>query len=474
MASRIAIVGRPNVGKSTLFNRLIGLRQALVHDRPGVTRDRRYGDAHIADFNFQAIDTAGYEDAPDSDLDRAMQLQTQRAIEEADAVLLLIDARAGITPVDEQFALQVRKAEKPVVLVANKCEGRAGQPGLIEAFSLGLGDPVPISAEHGEGMADLYQALVDAVAGEEEPDPEPEQEDASGDDDAAGEAVGSASLEPDIDDEAEPKALQLAIVGRPNVGKSTLLNRLLKQERVITGAMPGLTRDSIAVDWEYQGRPIRLIDTAGLRRRARIHDSLERLSTSDTIRAIRFAHVVVLMFDATEGLDRQDLAIARHVENEGRALILAVNKWDAVDKRQETLKKITDRLETSLTQLRGIPVVTFSALTGNRVERLMQAVTQIYDTWNVRVPTGKLNRWFAALQEAHPPPLVAGRRLRLRYITQIKRRPPTFAVFAARAGKLPTAYVRYLINGLRNDFGLVGVPIRVLLRAPENPYADED
>ena len=470
MASRIAIVGRPNVGKSTLFNRLIGLRQALVHDRPGVTRDRRYGDAHIADFNFQAIDTAGYEDAPDTDLDRAMQMQTQRAIEEADAVLLLIDARAGITPIDEQFALQVRKAEKPVVLAANKCEGRAGQPGLIEAFGLGLGDPVPISAEHGEGMADLYQALVDAV-GHDEEEPEAGGEEP---DDTGGEVLGSAVLEPDLDDEAEPKALQLAIVGRPNVGKSTLLNRLLKQERVITGAMPGLTRDAIAVDWEYQGRPIRLIDTAGLRRRARINDSLERLSTSDTIRAIRFAHVVVLMIDATEGLDRQDLAIARHVENEGRALILAVNKWDAVEKRQETLKKITDRLETSLTQLRGIPVVTFSALTGNRVERLMHAVTQIYDTWNVRVPTGKLNRWFAALQEAHPPPLVAGRRLRLRYITQIKRRPPTFAVFATRAGKLPTAYVRYLINGLRNDFGLTGVPIRVLLRAPENPYADED
>lgn len=470
MASRIAIVGRPNVGKSTLFNRLIGLRQALVHDRPGVTRDRRYGDAHIADFNFQAIDTAGYEDAPDTDLDRAMQMQTQRAIEEADAVLLLIDARAGITPIDEQFALQVRKAEKPVVLAANKCEGRAGQPGLIEAFGLGLGDPVPISAEHGEGMADLYQALVDAV-GHDEEEPEAGGEEP---DDTGGEVLGSAVLEPDLDDEAEPKALQLAIVGRPNVGKSTLLNRLLKQERVITGAMPGLTRDAIAVDWEYQGRPIRLIDTAGLRRRARINDSLERLSTSDTIRAIRFAHVVVLIIDATEGLDRQDLAIARHVENEGRALILAVNKWDAVEKRQETLKKITDRLETSLTQLRGIPVVTFSALTGNRVERLMHAVTQIYDTWNVRVPTGKLNRWFAALQEAHPPPLVAGRRLRLRYITQIKRRPPTFAVFATRAGKLPTAYVRYLINGLRNDFGLTGVPIRVLLRAPENPYADED
>ncbi len=474
MASRIAIVGRPNVGKSTLFNRLIGLRQALVHDRPGVTRDRRYGDAHIADFNFQAIDTAGYEDAPDSDLERAMQLQTQRAIEEADAVLLLIDARAGITSVDREFAQQVRKAEKPVILAANKCEGRAGQPGLIEAFGLGLGEPVPISAEHGEGMADLYQALQDAVGDGEEAAPAAEDEAFPEPDDAEDGDFDGAALELDEDDEEEPKALQLAIVGRPNVGKSTLLNRLLKEERVITGAMPGLTRDSIAVDWEYQGRPIRLIDTAGLRRRARIHDSLERLSTHDTIRAIRFAHVVVLMIDATEGLDKQDLAIARHVENEGRALILAVNKWDAVPNRPETIKKITDRLETSLTQLRGIPVVTFSALTGNRVERLMQAVTQIYDTWNVRVPTGKLNRWFAALQEAHPPPLIAGRRLRLRYITQIKRRPPTFAVFATRAEKLPTAYVRYLVNGLRNDFGLVGVPVRVLLRATENPYADDD
>lgn len=476
MASRIAIVGRPNVGKSTLFNRLIGLRQALVHDRPGVTRDRRYGDAHIADLNFMAIDTAGYEDAPNSDLERAMQEQTQRAIEEADAILLLIDARAGITPIDEQFALQVRKVEKPVILVANKCEGRAGQPGLMEAYSLGLGDPVPISAEHGEGMADLYQAVLDAVGRDE---PEAEEVEAEPEafvetDEPEGEDFGGTMLDLDEDDEVEPKALQLAIVGRPNVGKSTLLNRLLKEERVITGAMPGLTRDAIAVDWEYQGRPIRLIDTAGLRRRARIHDSLERLSTSDTIRAIRFAHVVVLMIDATEGLDKQDLAIARHVENEGRALILAVNKWDAVANRPETIKKITDRLETSLAQLRGVPVVTFSALTGNRVERLMTAVIQIYDTWNVRVPTGKLNRWFAALQEAHPPPLIAGRRLKLRYITQIKRRPPTFAVFAARAGKLPTAYVRYLINGLRNDFGLVGVPVRVLLRAPENPYADED
>lgn len=470
MASRIAIVGRPNVGKSTLFNRLIGLRQALVHDRPGITRDRRYGDAHIADLNFQAIDTAGYEDAPTSELERAMQDQTQRAIEEADAILLLIDARAGITPVDEQFAVQVRRVKKPVILVANKCEGRGGQAGLLEAFSLGLGEPVPISAEHGEGMADLYQAVLDALGREamEEGAPEnvpvePEEE-----------IPASAVLEVDDDDEEEPKALQLAIVGRPNVGKSTLVNRLLAEERLITGAMPGLTRDSIAVDWEYQGRPIRLIDTAGMRRRARIHDSVERLSTYDTIRTIRFAHVVVLMIDATEGFDRQDLAIARHVENEGRALVLAVNKWDAVEDREATMQRISDRLETSLAQLRGVPVVTFSALTGHRVERLMQAVMQTYDTWNVRVPTGKLNRWFSALQAAHPPPLVAGRRLKLRYITQIKRRPPTFAVFAARAGKLPTAYVRYLVNGLRNDFGLVGVPVRVLLRAPENPYADED
>jgi GTP-binding protein len=405
-----------------------------------------------------------------------MQEQTQKAIEEADAVLLLIDARAGVTPIDELFALQVRKIRKPVVLVANKCEGRAGQPGLIEAYSLGLGEPIAISAEHGEGMADLYQALTDAIAEAEAANPEPEVVVPDADEPEEGEALMGevVELEEDVPDAEEPKALQLAIVGRPNVGKSTLLNRLLKQERVITGAMPGLTRDSIAVDWEYEGRPIRLIDTAGLRRRSKIDDSVERLSTGDTLRAIRFAHVVVLMIDANEGLEKQDLAIARHVEDEGRALILAVNKWDAVVKRDETMQKIVDRLETSLAQLRGVHVVTFSALTGHRVERLMQAVSQVYDTWNIRVPTSRLNRWFAGLQETHPPPLVSGRRLKLRYITQIKRRPPTFAVFATRAEKLPTSYVRYLINGLRNDFDLQGVPVRVLLRATENPFADKD
>ena len=473
MTARIAIVGRPNVGKSTLFNRLIGLRQALVHDRPGVTRDRRYGAASIADFDFQAIDTAGFEDAPVTALEQAMQEQTQLAIGEADAIMLLIDARAGITPVDEEFAVRVRRLRKPVILVANKCEGRAGHPGLLEAYSLGLGDPVPISAEHGEGMADLYEALTGAIGEAEDAD---EADDAFDADENSHlfSSIDTEIDEGDVDDDAEPKALQLAIVGRPNVGKSTLVNRLLNEERVITGAMPGLTRDAIAVDWEYQGRPIRLIDTAGMRRRARITDSVEKLSTGDTLRAIRFAHVVVLMIDATEGLEKQDLTIARHVEDEGRALILAVNKWDAVDNREETIKNITDRLETSLAQLRGVPVVTFSALTGHRVERLMQAVNRIYDTWNIRISTARLNRWFAALQEAHPPPLVSGRRLRLRYISQIKRRPPTFAVFATRAEKLPTAYVRYLVNGLRNDFGLQGVPVRVLLRGTDNPYEGRD
>ncbi|MCB9928194.1 MAG: ribosome biogenesis GTPase Der [Alphaproteobacteria bacterium] len=470
MRHKVAIVGRPNVGKSTLFNRLTGLRQAIVHDRPGVTRDRRYGAAHIADFAFEAIDTAGFEDTPESELEQAMQAQTARAIEEAAAVLLLIDARAGITPVDREFAEQVRRAQKPVILVANKCEGRAGQAGLLEAFALGLGEAVPISAEHGEGMGDLYDALVEAL-GHPEPDTAGTDE---ADDFGPGLATAEAETGIDLDEEEEPKALQIVIVGRPNVGKSTLLNRLLNEERVITGPMPGLTRDAIAVDWQYRGRPIRLIDTAGMRKRARVQDSLERLSVGDTQRAIRFAHVVVLMIDANEGLERQDLAIARHVEDEGRALVLAVNKWDAVADREATMQRIRDRLETSLAQLRGVPIVTFSALTGHRVDRLMQAVTQIYDTWNVRVPTGRLNRWFAALQEAHPPPLVAGRRLKLRYITQIKRRPPTFAVFAARAGQLPTAYVRYLINGLRQDFGLQGVPIRVVLRQPDNPYADDD
>ena len=468
MRPKVAIVGRPNVGKSTLFNRLIGLRQAIVHDRPGVTRDRRYGAAHIADFTFEAIDTAGYEDTPESELEEAMQAQTARALAEADAIMLLIDARAGVTPVDVEFAEQVRRSQKPVLLVANKCEGRAGQSGQLEAFSLGLGDPIPISAEHGEGMGDLYDALVEALG---HPDDAVEADEVP-----LGSSIQAdlAETEVDVDAEEDPKALQIVIVGRPNVGKSTLLNRLLNEERVITGPMPGLTRDAIAVDWEYKGRPIRLIDTAGMRRRSRVQDSLERLSVGDTQRAIRFAHVVVLMIDANEGLEKQDLAIARHVEDEGRALVLAVNKWDAVTDREGTMQAIRDRLETSLAQLRGIPIVTFSALTGHRVERLMQAVTGIYDTWNARVPTGRLNRWFAALQAAHPPPLVSGRRLKLRYITQIKRRPPTFAVFSARAGSLPTSYVRYLINGLRQDFKLDGVPIRVVLRQPENPYVDED
>ncbi len=468
MRPKVAIVGRPNVGKSTLFNRLIGLRQAIVHDRPGVTRDRRYGAAHIADFEFEAIDTAGYEDTPESELEEAMQAQTARALAEADAIMLLIDARTGVTPVDVEFAELVRRAQKPVLLIANKCEGRAGQSGQVEAFSLGLGDPIPVSAEHGEGMGDLYDALVEALGhpGEAAKAEEP----------PLGGTVRAdlAEIGVDVDAEEDPKALQIVIVGRPNVGKSTLLNRLLNEERVITGPMPGLTRDAIAVDWEYKGRPIRLIDTAGMRRRARVQDSLERLSVGDTQRAIRFAHVVVLMIDANEGLEKQDLAIARHVEDEGRALVLAVNKWDAVTDREGTMQAIRDRLETSLTQLRGVPIVTFSALTGHRVERLMQAVTSIYDTWNARVPTGRLNRWFAALQAAHPPPLVSGRRLKLRYITQIKRRPPTFAVFSARAGSLPTSYVRYLINGLRQDFKLDGVPIRVVLRQPDNPYVDED
>jgi GTP-binding protein len=479
MRRKVAIVGRPNVGKSTLFNRLIGLRQAIVHDQPGVTRDRRYGEASIADFAFEAIDTAGYEDTPESQLEQAMQAQTARALAEADAIMLLIDARAGITPVDVEFAGLVRRAEKPVLVVANKCEGRAAHPGLLEAFSLGLGDPIAVSAEHGEGMGDLYQALVDALGHPDDLAEEPadNEQEARQLEPALGEGDGGDDGSPNDeaeDDEPEPKALQIVIVGRPNVGKSTLLNRLLNEERVITGPMPGLTRDSIAVDWMYQGRPIRLIDTAGMRRRARVSDSLERLSVGDTNRAIRFAHVVVLMIDATEGLEKQDLAIARNVEEEGRALILAVNKWDAVKDREATMQRITDRLQTSLTQLRGIPVVTFSALTGHRVERLMQAVTAVYDTWNVRVPTGRLNRWFSAMQEAHPPPLVSGRRLKLRYITQIKRRPPTFAIFSARAGHLPTSYVRYLTNSLRQDFGLDGVPIRVVLRQPENPYADED
>jgi len=472
MAFRVAIIGRPNVGKSTLFNRLVGRRLAIVHDMPGVTRDRREAEAGIADMSFTVIDTAGLEDTTDGSIEGRMRGQTELAIREADVVLFLIDARAGVTPLDSFFADHLRKGKTPVLLCANKCEGKAGAPGLYESYALGLGDPVPISAEHGEGIDYLYEALLpharkhggfpDGEIAAEEDGFRPTEDVEDGDVNATLEQIAAA------------RPIRLAIVGRPNVGKSTLVNRLLGEERMLTGPEAGLTRDAITVDLNYGDRKICLIDTAGLRRRANVHDSVERLSTSNTIEALRMANVVVLVMDANAILDKQDLTIARMVIEEGRALVIAVNKWDAVEKRSEATQRLADRLATSLPQVRGVPTVTLSAIHGRGLDQLMEAVIAIYDQWNRRIPTAQLNRWLAEVTERHPLPAVAGgRRIRLRYMTQVRTRPPTFAAFTQRADELPDSYVRYLVNSLRETFDLPGVPIRFSLRKRRNPFADD-
>ena len=460
MSFSVAIIGRPNVGKSTLFNRLVGKRLALVDDTPGVTRDWREGEGRIASLRFRVLDTAGLEDAPEGSLAGRMRRQTEQALRAADVALFLIDARAGVTPMDEHFADLLRKESTPVILVANKCEGKAGEPGLMESFALGLGDPVPVSAEHGEGMGDLFDALLPHA--EEAEAREALQAD-------KGEELADGAG-PDEEEDRGP--LQLAIVGRPNVGKSTLINRLLGEERLLTGPEAGITRDSIAVDWSFQGRAVKLVDTAGLRRRARISEKLEKLSGSDTMRAIRFAQVVVVLLDAEQMLEKQDLTIARQVVDEGRALIIAANKWDLVKNPKQTLKALQEKLEITLPQVRGVPVVTISALEGRNLDRLLRTVFDIYDLWRSRISTAKLNDWLRAMTEAHPPPMAAGRHIRLRYATQVKTRPPTFAIWCSRGNELPDSYTRYLVNGMREDFGLEGVPLRILLRKTENPYAD--
>jgi GTP-binding protein len=459
----VALVGRPNVGKSTLFNRLVGKRLALVDDTPGVTRDRREGEGRLGPMRFRVIDTAGLEDVADDTMEGRMRRQTERAIAEADVCLFIVDARAGVTPLDRHFARLLRKGETPVVLVANKAEGAAGEAGVLDAYALGLGEAIPISAEHGEGLADLHDALEPFAGRKETLGHQPEATDEA------------APFDPDAEAPApDPtKALAIAIVGRPNAGKSTLVNRLIGDERMLTGPEAGLTRDSIAVEWAWDGRRVRLFDTAGLRRKARVTGKLEKLSAADTLRAIRFAEVVILLVDAVQGLDRQDLQIASRVIDEGRALVVAVNKWDAADDRQEFLADLAERLGHSMPQVRGVPVVTISARTGQGLDRLMPAVLAMEAAWNHRVPTAQLNRWLAEAIERHPPPAVDGRRLRPRYMTQIKSRPPTFALFMNRSGQLPESYVRYLQNSLRDDFDLPGVPLRLYLRTAENPYADD-
>jgi len=447
MSFTLAIVGRPNVGKSTLFNRLVGMRLALVDDRPGVTRDRREGHARLGDLAFTVIDTAGFDEGtPDSLVGRMME-QTAAAIESADAVLFLMDVRSGLTPIDRQFADVVRRTGKPVVVVANKSESRAGK-NAVEAYELGLGDPIPISAEHGEGLSDLYDAIRAAL---------PEHTAPAGEEDEETEA------------DIATRPIRVAVVGRPNVGKSTLINRLLGEERLLTGPEAGITRDTIAVTLEWHGREFRLFDTAGMRRKARIEEKLEKLSVADTLNAIRFAEVVIVLMDVERPFEEQDLRIADLVQREGRALVLGMNKWDLVDK-PGAASKLRAEADHWLPQVKGVPIVAVSGRLGEGLDRLMQAVVDIYAVWNKRVATNPLNRWFEDAVSSHPPPAVSGRRLKLNYITQVKSRPPSFVLFCSRADAVPESYLRYLVHGLRDHFDLPGTPIRITLREKANPF----
>ena len=468
MTFTVAIIGRPNVGKSTLFNRLVGKRLALVDDAPGVTRDRRDAMASLGEFKFRIIDTAGLEEGKDDSLSARMRHQTEMAIEEADFSLFIIDARAGVTPLDKHFADILRRGKKPTVLVCNKAEGKAGDAGRYEAYTLGLGDPIPFSAEHGEGLANLSDAFDEALR-ELGMDPlaKPQEEVTIKSIIIKGEVSEEDAL---LSEEDDGLPMQMAIVGRPNVGKSTLINKLLGEERMLTGPEAGLTRDSIGVNYTYEDRELRIFDTAGLRRKSRVQQKLEKLSVADTIRALNFAEVVVLLIDATQPFEKQDLSIASLIVQEGRALVIGLNKYDLLENRQEVMKDIAHKLEHSLPQIKGIPIVPISALTGRGIEKLMPQIFSSYKLWNRRISTAKLNKWLAQTMAYHPAPSVKGRRTKMRYITQVKTRPPSFAIFTNRPTDVADSYVRYLLNEIRWDFDMPGIPIRIMLRKGDNPY----
>ena len=469
MSFKVAIIGRPNVGKSTLFNRLAGRKLALVDDTPGVTRDRRVHPAKLYDLRFDVIDTAGFEDAAAATLQGRMRVQTETAIQEADLIFFLIDAKSGILPDDRTFADIVRRSAKPVVLVANKAEARGAQGGMLESWELGLGEPVPVSAEHGQGLPDLRDAVIAAI-GEERALGEEEDEIVAESEPLLGEDI----TDPDADEAGsydETKPMRIAVVGRPNSGKSTLINALIGEERLLTGPEAGITRDSISVDWEWQDRKIKLFDTAGMRRKAKVQEKLEKLSVADGLRAIRFAEVVIVVLDATIPFEKQDLQIADLIIREGRALVIAFNKWDLIDNPQEKLAELREMTERLLPQVRGLQAVTISAETGRGLDKLMAAVIKTHQVWNRRVSTGRLNRWLEGVLAHHPPPAVAGRRLKIKYVTQAKTRPPGFVLSCSRPEAMPQSYVRYLVNNLREAFDMPGVPIRVALRASENPFA---
>ncbi|WP_137151521.1 ribosome biogenesis GTPase Der [Devosia sp. FKR38] len=478
MTVTVAIVGRPNVGKSTLFNRLVGRKIALVDDTPGVTRDRREAEGRIADLTFRLLDTAGYEDVTDGSLEDRMRQQTELAIREADVILFMIDARAGVVPLDQRFAQVLRKAGKTVHLVGNKAESGAAEAGLVEAFKLGFGEAIALSAEHGLGLADLYSIVSEAID-RAAAAKEAEQEDVPDIDELP--AVDVDITEDMLEGEGDEATLRwnpnrylnVAIVGRPNAGKSTLINRMVGEERVLVGPEAGITRDSILVPWEWEGRVINLVDTAGIRRRSRVTEKLEKLAVGDSLRSIQYAEVVVLMLDATVPFEKQDLALADLVEREGRALVIAVNKWDLIEDKNAALAHLREACERLLPQLRGVPLVTLSGLTGKNIDKLMDAIFAIERSWNSHVSTARLNRWLSGMVDGHPPPAVSGRRLKLRYMTQAKTRPPSFILFASRPDVLPTSYQRYLVNGLREAFNIKGTPIRLWVRGgSSNPYDD--